>query len=106
MLMSPLRFFSTGTGAGKRQSHIPPIAGAKFPVQAARFTLPHYPFQPLPPPNGPAPYRFDLSQLLPPDDITKIKNGTLVFQTVGDTGDFRGRQQDFVSAMMTLDSQA
>ncbi|HWG40016.1 MAG TPA: metallophosphoesterase [Candidatus Acidoferrales bacterium] len=122
--MSPFRFFTTGQGAGKRQSHKPPITGAAapanltasstglrntiFPVQAtataAQFKLPHYPFQPLPPANGPAPYRFDLSQLLSADDITRIKNGTLVFQTVGDTGDARGRQQDFVSALMTQDA--
>ncbi len=123
--MSPMRFFSTGLGTGKRQSHKPPITGvtgaaaakagppaakrtAAFPVQAtqaARFQLPHYPFQPLPPPNGPKPYRFDLSQLLPVDDVTKIKNGVLVFHTVGDTGDFRGRQQDFVCALMAQDAQ-
>lgn len=123
--MSPFRFFSTGQGAGKRQSHKPPITAAKFvatvkgaspvarrtavfPVQAVRtagFQLPHYPFQPLPRPNGPAPYRFDLSQLLPAGDVARIKNGVLVFHSVGDTGDFRGRQQDFVSALMTQDAQ-
>src|SRR5689334_19055752 len=91
--MSPLRFFSTGQGAGNRQSHKPPISGgaataaaparakaaagaqrsAAFPVQAkdlpaaARAALPHFPFQTLPKPNGPAPYRFDLSQLLSAD---------------------------------------
>jgi hypothetical protein len=123
--MSPLRSFSTGQGTAKRQSHKPPITAANatptakagspagkrstvFPVQAAQAAhsqLPHYPFQPLPAPNGPAPYRFDLSQLLPADDVTKIKNGVLVFQTAGDTGDFRGRQQDFVSALMTQDAK-
>ncbi|MFL6388705.1 MAG: metallophosphoesterase family protein [Terriglobales bacterium] len=122
--MSPFRFFTTGQGAGKRQSHKPPITGAGasanltasstglrktiFPVQAtavaAQFKLPHYPFQILPPANGPAPYRFDLSQLLSADDITRIKNGALVFDTVGDTGDARGRQQDFVSALMSQDA--
>ncbi|MGC1588259.1 MAG: hypothetical protein WA791_21560, partial [Rhodomicrobium sp.] len=121
--MSAMRFFNTGKGTAKRQSHVPPIApsttavmaktGAAtkrttaFPVQAAgRVQLPHYPFQPLPAPNGPAPYRFDLSQLLSADDVTKIKNGVLVFHTVGDTGDFRGRQQDFVATMMTQDATA
>jgi acid phosphatase type 7 len=121
--MSAMRFFNTGKGTGKRRSHVPPIApstaavtakaGAStkrttaFPVQAtSRVQLPHYPFQPLPPPNGPAPFRFDLSQLLPADDVTKIKNGVLVFHTVGDTGDFRGRQQDFVATMMTQDATA
>lgn len=122
--MSPFRFFTTGQGVGKRQSHKPPITAAAppakptanlaglrstvFPVQAtaaaAQFKLPHYPFQPLPPAKAPAPYRFDLSQLLPADDITRIKNGALVFHTVGDTGDARGRQQDFVSALMTQDA--
>jgi hypothetical protein len=124
--MSSLHFFSTGQGAGNRQSHKPPITAAvapvkakassaasqrsqAFPVQAAaagRFQLPHYPFQTLPAPNGPAPYRFDLSQLLSAQDVTKIKNGVLVFQTVGDTGDSRGRQPDFVSALMAQDANS
>src|SRR5438309_6325816 len=127
--MSSLRFFSTGQGAGNRQSHKPPITGGPataaaparaaapgaqrstvFPVQAkdipaaARAALPHFPFQTLPKPNGPAPYRFDLSQLLSADDVAKIANGSLVFQTVGDTGDFRGRQQDFVGKLMSNDA--
>jgi hypothetical protein len=125
--MSSLSFFSTGQGAGKRQSHKPPITGeagpaptkaravaatqrtAAFPVQApaaAFLQLPHYPFQPLPHPNGPAPYRFDLSKLLSAGDVARIRNGSLVFHTVGDTGDARGRQQDFVSALMTQDSDS
>src|SRR5271166_7134175 len=104
--MSSLHSFSTGEGARKRRSHRPPISGAKLQVQAAHTALPSYPFQPLPPPNGPAPYRYNLSQLLPADDVTKIKNGVLVFHTVGDTGDFRGRQQDFVATMMTQDATA
>jgi acid phosphatase type 7 len=100
--------FNTGKGAGKRQSHTPPIPAAGFPTQAKKgFQDPHYPFQPLPPPNGPAPYRFDLSQLLSAGDITSIKNtGVMVCHTVGDTGDARGQQQDFVAAMMTQDAQA
>ena len=103
--MTPLQFFSTGAGAAKRRSHVPPIDSAKFPVQATRFQLPHYPFQPLPPPR-PLPYRFDLSQLLSADDVTKIKSsGILAFHTVGDSGDSRGRQQDFVAEMMTKDCQ-
>jgi hypothetical protein len=117
-----MRFFSTGVGAGKRQSHKPPIQGAvktaqragaapgkerrvDFPVQAAGTEPPNYPFQPLPPPNGPAPYRFDLSQLLPAEDVAKIAAGTMVIHTVGDTGDYRDRgPQDFVAAMMTQDA--
>jgi acid phosphatase type 7 len=102
-----MHFFNTGKGLGGRQSHVPPISPADFPTQAApQIQLPHFPFQPLPPPNGPAPYRFDLSKLLSAGDIKSIKDaGVLVCHTVGDTGDFRGRQQDFVSQMMTLDSQ-
>lgn len=122
--MNSLRSFITGQGVGRRQSHKPPIAGIEksvtgktgasankrsslFPVQAmqtARPQLPHYPFQPLPQPSGPYPFRFDLSQLLPAEDIARISKGVLVFHTVGDTGDFRGRQQDFVSALMTQDA--
>ncbi len=105
--MSSSHTFSTGHGAGGRRSHHPPIGGAHFPVQAAHPQLPHYPFQPLPPPNGPAPYRFDLSQLLTASDMAGIREaGVLVCHTVGDTGDFRGQQQDFVAAMMTQDAQA
>lgn len=109
--MSPLNSFSTGRGAGKRLSHVPPISPANFPVQASRaavsIELPHYPFQPLPTPNGPAPYRFDLSQLLTAADITKIKNaGVMVFHTVGDTGDYRDSgPQDLVAKIMTQDVQ-
>src|SRR5580692_6986332 len=104
--MSPLHSFSTGQGARRRRSYRPPIAGPKLQVQAASTQLPTYPFQPLPPPNGAAPYRYDLSQLLTADDIKQITTaGTLVFHTVGDTGDYRGQQQDFVAAMMTQDSQ-
>jgi len=104
--MSPLHSFRTGKGAGKRQSHLPPLSGAKLQVQSPRIQLPSYPFQPLPAPNGPAPYRFDLSQLLPASDIQTIAKATLVFHTVGDTGDYRGEQQDFVAAMMTADAQS
>jgi 3',5'-cyclic AMP phosphodiesterase CpdA len=109
--MSTLRSFASGQGTGKRLSHVPPMAAATLrvqaPVGAAQIQIPHYPFQPLPPPNGPAPYRFDLSQLLPAEDVSKIVSaGSMVFHTVGDTGDHRGRQQDFVAEMMTLDAQA
>jgi hypothetical protein len=109
--MSPLRSLTTGTGAGQRKSHVPPIPAANFPVQASRsgaaVQLPNYPFQPLPTPNGPAPYRFDLSQLLPAADIASIKStGTMVFHTVGDTGDYRNSgPQDLVAQIMTQDIQ-
>lgn len=110
--MNPLRLFTTGKGAGERQSHTPPITAAHFPVQAtqavpaAQAQLPHYGFQPLPPAR-PLPYRFDLSQLLSADDIAKIKSdGVMVFHSVGDTGDYRNRgPQDFVAEMMTQDAQ-
>jgi acid phosphatase type 7 len=122
--MSSMQSFTTGKGPGNRQSHKPPIQGTPapakgkpatdakgrrtdFPVQAESTQLPHYPFQPLPPPNGPAPYRFDLSQLLPAADIATIKANGLVFHTVGDTGDPRSAgPQDFVAQMMTQDAQA
>jgi|SRR5271165_172734 len=104
--MNPLRSFSTGKGAHKRQSHLPPISGATLQVQSARAQFPTYPFQPLPPPNGPAPFRFDLSHLLTADDVKRITDaGVLVFHTVGDTGDYRGQEQDFVAEMMTQDAQ-
>ena len=98
--------FAAGQGKGGRRSHHPPVGGSQFQVQAKNPPLPHYPFQPLPPPNGSAPFRFDLSALLAADDITAIENaGVLVCHTVGDTGDFRGQQQDFVAAMLTQDAQ-
>src|SRR5277367_1145196 len=97
----------TRTASGKRQSHTPAVTARNFPVQAVRFVDPHYPFQPLPPPNGPAPYRFDLSQLLSADEVKAITDaGLLICHTVGDTGDARGQQQDFVAAMMTADIQS
>ena len=107
--MSSFRAFSAGTGTGKRQSHVPPMTGAKLQVQAAkagaRLQLPHYPFQPLPPAR-PLPYRFDLSQLLSADDISQIVDtGSMVLHTVGDTGDHRGTEMDFVAQMMTTDAE-
>jgi acid phosphatase type 7 len=106
--------FNTGRGAGKRRSHVPPMKGAKLRVQApvgaaavaaSRTTIPNYPFQPLPPAR-PLPYRFDLSRLLTADEVnTIVSSGSMVFHTVGDTGDYRGQQMDFVAAMMTQDSQ-
>jgi len=106
--MATLRAFRTGKGTGKRQSHFVQSVAEQFPVQAtAGFQLPSYPFQPLPTPLGAAPYRFDLSDLLAPGDVAAIKAApSMVFHTVGDTGDYRGQQQDFVAAMMTADAQS
>jgi calcineurin-like phosphoesterase family protein len=91
--------------AGKAyKSH---AAASKLQVQSQHFVAPHFPFQPLPPPNGKAPFRFDLSQLLSAEEVAAIgKSGTLVFHTTGDTGDDRGRQMDFVAALMTDDYDA
>jgi hypothetical protein len=75
--------------------------------QSGRPQLPHYGFQPLPQPNGAPPYRYDLSNLLSATDIKSITDsGTMVAHFVGDTGDFRGQQKDFVAEMMTLDAQS
>jgi acid phosphatase type 7 len=114
--------FTRGRGAGNRPSgshtssahpthpapaHVSHATGAKLPVQSTHFVAPHFPFQPLPAPNGQPPFRFDLSHLLHDTDIQKIRDaGMLVFHTVGDTGDERGKQMDFVSAMMTEDCNA
>jgi hypothetical protein len=79
-------------------------AGSALPVQQKKFVPQHFPFQPLPPPNGAPPYRFDLTQLLHPEDVQKITQaGKLVFHSVGDTGDERGKEMDFVARMMTDD---
>jgi hypothetical protein len=106
--MSPSNSFNTGKGREKRQNRTFPTtqqSSDHFATQAKSAPLPSYPPQPLPPPNGPAPYRFDLSQLLSADDFALIQNsGKLVFHTVGDTGDYRGRQQDFVAGLMTADA--
>ncbi len=101
--MSPAQFFTTGKGRGNRQSRVPPAADT-FQVQATAFRPPHFPFQPLPTPAGPPPFRFDLSQLLSADDVTSITNaGVLVCHAVGDTGDYRGQEQDFVAGLMEQD---
>lgn len=108
--MSSLNSYISGRGNGKRRSHnpppqAPPVTGAdKLPVQASRFQDPHFTFQPLPPPKDPPPFRYDLSRLLTSADIKRIQAaGSLVFHSVGDTGDYRGQQQDFVADMMTRD---
>jgi hypothetical protein len=83
------------------QSH---AAGSQYPVQSHHFVAPHFPFQPLPAPTGAAPFRFDLSQLLHADEIAKIISvGKLLFHSVGDTGDERGKEMDFVATMLTED---
>jgi acid phosphatase type 7 len=82
-------------------------AGSPLPVQNKKFVPQHFPFQPLPPPNGQPPFRFDLSHLLHPEEVQKIEQaGTLVFHSVGDTGDERGKEMDFVARMMTNDYDA
>jgi hypothetical protein len=76
-------------------------------VQQKSFVPPHFPFQPLPPPNGEAPFRYDLAHLLHPDAVADIvKTGKLVFHSVGDTGDERGKEMDFVARMLTDDYDA
>ena len=49
--------------------------GSPLPVQQAKLVPQHFPFQPLPPPNGQSPFRFDLSQLLHPEEIQRITQG-------------------------------
>jgi acid phosphatase type 7 len=105
--MSSTHHPSTSKGPPKRQGRNTPVPNTHFTTQAAHFQPPHFPFQPLPPPNGPAPFRFDLSQLLSADELQKITAaGRLVIHTVGDTGDFRGQQQDFVATMMEQDVES
>jgi hypothetical protein len=78
-----------------------------MPVQNARFVPQHFPFQPLPPPNGAPPFRFDLGQLLAEEEVSRIQQGgKLVFHSVGDTGDYRGKEMDFVATMMASDYDA
>jgi len=124
--MSPSKSFSAGQGVGNRRNRILPQTTAPtqrqvrhqtasqkkarihgpIPVQAS-FSLPTYPFQPLPNPTGLSPYHFDLSQFLTADDIAAIQAaGSMTIHTVGDTGDYRGTQQDFVAGMMTADAGA
>lgn len=103
-----------GRGTGNRHQHPSNVVaehgrkshafGAKLQVQTKRFVPQHFPFQPLPTPNGQPPFRFDLSRLLHADEVGKIESsGKLVFHSTGDTGDERGKQMDFVAAMMTQD---
>jgi hypothetical protein len=81
--------------------------GSALPVQNKKFVPQHFPFQPLPPPNGQSPFRFDLAQLLHAEEVQKIaQGGKLVFHCVGDTGDDRGKEMDFVARMMTDDYDA
>jgi len=43
-------------------------------------------FQPLPPPLGQPPYRYDLESVLPGIGAQAVTNGKIVFHCVGDTG--------------------
>lgn len=102
-----------GRGAGNRRKFVSAPSetsgykshaeNAKMPVQSKHFVAPHFPFQPLPAPLGKPPFRFDLTQLLHQDEVDKIAKSKLVFHSVGDTGDERGKEMDFVAAMMTQD---
>ncbi len=82
-------------------------AGSPLPVQHKKFVPQHFPFQPLPTPNGAPPFHYDLAHLLHPEEVAKITQaGKLVFHSVGDTGDERGKEMDFVARMMTEDYDA
>src|SRR4051812_49380703 len=68
--------------------------------QLAGFTSPPQHFQPLPPPTGPPPFRFDLATALGADAVAAIEQaGTLVFHTVGDTGGVKSPQPQEIVAM-------
>lgn len=105
--------FAHGRGAGNRrglasatsfQSH---ALNSVLPVQGSAFVPQHFPFQPLPIPTGSPPFRFDLSKLLTASAISQItQSGKLVFHSIGDTGDDRGTQMDFVASMITQDYDA
>jgi hypothetical protein len=96
-----------GTHGGGRPGHAAAFALGAFHTQATHFQPAHFPFQPLPPPRGPAPYRYDLSRLLSPAEVTAIASqGVLYFHAVGDTGDYRGTQQNFVANLLHQDAQA
>jgi len=107
-----------GRGTSRESQHSPALApetgnyrslatGSALPVQSRQFVAPHFPFQPLPTPRGTPPFRFDLTDLLHPDAVQHIiQSGKLVFHTVGDTGDERGKEMDFVAALMTNDYTA
>ena len=59
-----------GRGAGNRQQDAPTVqaapglkshaAASKLQVQSTKFVPQHFPFQPLPPPNGQPPFRFEI----------------------------------------------
>ncbi len=103
--MSSHRSHHNGAGPGGRRSYSP--AASTLEVQKKQAEPEHFPFQPLPKQaNGDPPYHFDLSQLIPAADLDAIKSsGVMTCHTVGDTGDYRGQQQDFVAAMMTHDAE-
>lgn len=103
--MSSHRSQHTGSGPGGRRSHSPAAPGLQ--VQKKHAEPEQFPFQPLPEKaNGDPPFRFDLSELIPAGDLDAIKSsGVMACHTVGDTGDYRGQQQDFVAGMMTHDAE-
>ncbi len=57
-------------------------------------------FQPLPLPTGPAPYHLSLDHILPPDQMTAIRNaGRMLFHVAGDTGGVKAPQSQQIVAM-------
>jgi len=95
-----------GRGSGQRRTHNPPASG-QFNVQAKSGEPPAYSFVDLPNPNGTAPFHKDLDQIVSVADYNAItRAGSLTFHVVGDTGDHRGGQKDFVANMMTNDANA
>jgi hypothetical protein len=94
-----------GSGSGHRRTHSPKPSGG-FDVQAKKNAPPSFSFVTLPPPNGEPPYRKDLSQILSASDYQAIvAANAMTFHSVGDTGDHRGGQKDFVANMMTNDAE-
>jgi uncharacterized protein YukJ len=60
-------------------------------------------FYPLPKPTRPAPYRMDLAEVLPPEQMRRVTDGKrLVFHLVGDTGNAGNDRmpQEFVARHM------
>ena len=73
-----------------------------MPIQ--RDPLPPRPpaqeFRPLPPPTGPAPYHLSLEEILPAEQIERIRShGRIVFQTAGDTGGAKSPEPQMIVLM-------